>query len=49
MSKTATARIVITGTAYIAVYRVDSLRNAVVILGVVHTARLWPDSFESEE
>ena len=41
-----TRELVITGTPYIAAYRVDSRINAVVILAVLHAARRWPQDFD---
>ncbi len=35
--------LVVAGTPYIVAYRVRG--RAVELLGVIHTARLWPDSF----
>jgi toxin ParE1/3/4 len=38
-----TRELVISGTPYIAAYRVD--KRAVVVLGVIHGARRWPRRF----
>lgn len=42
-----TRELVITGTPYIAAYRVDSRIDAVIILAVIHAARAWSDTLES--
>ncbi len=44
-----TRELVLTGTSYIAAYRVDRRVNAVVILAVIHASRSWPEEFAGGE
>lgn len=41
-----TRELVIGGTPYIVAYTVDQLREAVIILRVLHGRRLWPEEFD---
>ena len=40
-----TRELVIPGTPYIVAYTVDSRRDVVQVLAVIHGARLWPAAF----
>jgi toxin ParE1/3/4 len=42
-----TRELVISGTAYIVPYTVDSRIDAVIILRVLHGARLWPEDLST--
>jgi toxin ParE1/3/4 len=41
-----TRELVIARTSYIVAYTVDSRTNAVMILRVLHSRRLWPEAFD---
>jgi toxin ParE1/3/4 len=40
-----TRELVVPSTPYIVAYTVDSRRNVVQVLAVIHGARLWPAEF----
>lgn len=44
-----TRELVVTGTPYIVAYSVDKSAQAVIILQVQHSARLWPESFDEDD
>jgi len=43
-----TRELVINQTAYIVAYTVDTRRDAVIVLRVLHSARRWPEQFEQQ-
>jgi toxin ParE1/3/4 len=43
-----TRELVVSGTAYIVAYTVDTVANSVVVLRVLSGRQQWPESFEAE-